>query len=131
MLARILAPFASSAEASRLFGLASAPNALFAFAFFFLGLDPARYSAYAPLLMAGKAVSLASAGLLAPSLVAAFAEDSPGGLDPLPIIIVAAFDLLAIAYLSISGRRGRAGHAPADSHATAPRRSEPEIVEIK
>lgn len=139
-LARILAPFASSGEAGRLFGLAAAPNALFAFGFFFLGLDAARYSAYAPLLLAGKAVSLASAAMLAPAVLSALAEKSPGGLDPWPLMLIAAYDAAAFAFLALRSRRIRAASAasadafptsavPPESNAPAPPSPEPEIVE--
>lgn len=102
VLALALKPFASGAAAAGLFRLAAAPNAMLAFAFFFLGLDRRRFSAYKPLALVGKLMSVVSGALLIPSILSAFGGQPTSAIQPsflLPLIAWDALSTIALALL--------------------------------
>jgi len=103
--------------------IVAVPNLVFAAAFFFLGLDTETYSAYRPLILLGKAISVFSSALALPKLLN-FGGDDPTGSVSYAILAMAAWDLIAIGLLAFPGKRGG---APAI--AAAPD-AEPERVEM-
>jgi hypothetical protein len=76
---------------------AAAPQLLFAAGFFFLWLDPGRYSAYRPLLLIGKAASAVCFVPLAASLLR-----DPRGLALGLAFLVAAADIVSLCVLALA-----------------------------
>jgi hypothetical protein len=94
-------------SASSLLRYAAAPQLLFAAGFFFLWLDPARYSAYRPLLAIGKAASAVCFLPLAAALLGdPQASGSTFGLRGLGLafgLFLAAVDVSSLCILVFAG----------------------------
>lgn len=118
---------AASPSASQLLRVATAPNALFAVAFLFLGLNPDKYAVYRPLLLLGKATALFSGIIALPRLLGL----GSGAVTPTnaayAMVGVVAWDAVSSAVLAFARGSPRSGPASGDSE---PEPAEPESVEI-
>ncbi|TFG85035.1 MAG: hypothetical protein E4H20_01480 [Spirochaetales bacterium] len=106
----------------QLLRLVAAPNLLFAAAFFFLGMNPDRYSVYRPLIIVGKAVSVFAAAVGLPALVSSLGE-AGGGTGIVASVTVGAvgiWDVLTAAYLLFvyRGKTGEPGPVIGSHEAT-------------
>jgi len=132
-LARYFAPVyavgsiaAASPSASQLLRASTAPNALFAVAFLFLGLDPDRYGAYRPLLLLGKAIALFSGAIALPRLLGLGSDAVAPTNAAYAMIGVVAWDAVSAAALAFV-RVTPEAQPPVQAGAGG---SEPEPVEI-
>lgn len=130
-------PFtAASPSAPQLFRLLAAPNAVFAVAFFFLGLDRARYAAYRPLMLVGKSVALFSGAIALPRLLGFGGSPDPAGASTFAVIGVAAWDAVSVALLAFDRRSpgaepdGRSAGPAGSVHGGNAPGGGPEIVEL-
>ena len=105
---------------SQVLRIISAPNALFAIALLFLGIDSVRYEVYKPLLVVGKLAALFSGIIAIPRLLAPTASTS--AFVAYSILGIAVWDAVTAAMLAFTGKRGR--EQPALSS------PEPERVEL-
>lgn len=116
----------ASPSASQLLRVSTAPNALFAVAFLFLGLDRDKYAVYKPLLLLGKAIALFSGGIALPRLLGS------GTVAPVnaayAMIGVVAWDAVSTATLAFA--RGTPPDAPSAPERAPRGGNEPEPVEV-
>lgn len=108
-----------SPSASGLLRYAGAPQLLFVAGFFFLWLDPARYGAYRPLLLIGKAASIACFIPLAASLALALAY------------FVAVVDIASVSILALVKPVAARGPGPAAASKPTPGQSPDEIERVE
>jgi hypothetical protein len=115
---------------SSLVRYAAAPQLLFAAGFFFLWLDPPRYSPYRPLLIIGKLASVVClVGLAADLLRDPTAIPAALGLA----FIVGAVDILSLSVLILAKPEGAALQRPpaADQGPSAPGQGPDEIEQVE
>lgn len=106
--------------------IASAPNALFAAAFLFLGLDAERYAGFKPLLAVGKALCLFGGLVALPGMLRLGAAAQAESVAAYVFVGIAAWDALSAVPLLIPAvERGR----PEPPTQSIPPSSEPERVE--
>ena len=116
----------ASPSASQLLRVSTAPNALFAVAFLFLGLDRDRYAVYKPLLLLGKGIALFSGGIALPRLLGSGTAAPTNAAYAM--IGVVAWDAVSTAALAFfRGTPPDASIAPAGAPSGG---NEPEPVEI-
>jgi len=113
---------AATPSAPQVLRIVAAPNALFAVAFLFLGIDAERYAAYRPLLAVGKAVALFSGIIALPRLLGLGGDTSSTASITYTVVGVAVWDAAASALL-VFPRKTRAV-------TPAPAATEPERVEL-
>jgi len=118
----------ASPSASQLLRVSTAPNALFAAAFLFLGLDRDKYAVYKPLLLLGKGIALFSGGIALPRLLGS-GTMAPSNAAYAMIGVVAwdAVSTAALAFIRRTPPDASAPNAPAGAPAGG---NEPEPVEI-
>jgi len=106
--------------------IAAAPNALFAAAFLFLGLDTERYAGFKPLLVVGKALSLFGGLVALPGMLRLGAAGQSESVAAYLLVGIAAWDALsALPLLVPAVDRGRSESVPPP----IPPSAEPERVE--
>jgi hypothetical protein len=124
-----------SASVSGILRYSAAPQILFAVGFFFLWLDPARYIAYRPLLLLGKAACLIC---FLPMGTAVAADPTSRGLSlGVPALgfglafLIAIIDILSLSVLIlVRDERATAGPAaPCEAKAPKPAGQSPDEIE--
>lgn len=118
------AGIAAGGAAGDVYRYAASAQLLFAIGFFFMWLDPPRYSGYAPLLVTGKAMNLAlaAAAALEGRMLGrqTILDMAVGRLGALPAVAILAADLFGLAVL-LAARGGPRGDAPGERGAGASR----------
>jgi hypothetical protein len=123
-LINVAGPFsAPSLAAAQTLRLLAAPNILFIAAFFFLAIDRERYSAYQPLVILGKSVSVFSATLALPGILGKLFSGASGGFSTWAIIPVVIWDIAAALVLLL-------WKSP-EAERNPPPSPEPELVETE
>jgi hypothetical protein len=91
--------------------LVLAPNLIVAVALFFLGLDAKKYTAFRPLVLVARAISIFSILLGAPAMLAKLSHmPSEGPSIAISFGGIALWDILSAAYLLFLYREPRAGN---------------------